>query len=1431
MGIDPLSVVAPARVKIVCVPVGRIKQSRFSSFVARLEEENVVRLGDVSPDNRPHSTLFSPLAYPAGRVLFEIRTSFPPKTHLALSPFELYRQPFVIVAVADYRGFEEISDSHGLPAEEVAKIDSHGTLSEDSVQTLLQHRHQLASEYSLALVHHVLVFDYDVSHQRLPEGLIGVPPPAQSMGTTMKTVMCDLTSQLLAEMASFARSLQEIRSIETPRVPRQSIQRPLSRYSGLSRPASADPNQATPSSMSDAQRNEHRMSELVDGATIAKVNSDHVWHGKALDYLLVVCLLYAWAGLGFHIPQIFYQVTDKIVPGSSKASKDTPASSHADLMVTSPDSSTGQTLQSLSSLLPDLVTTIQNLYSRAWTFSEDKLPQLAFSDTGLRFSKLLTIIAASNSMLTDTNLTQIVLNMQARQATVHSKTVLTFQAKADIAAFLFRSFPNADTDLSLAVADRTAILAGTVSILSELNYHRKRAFVMKELLEGLIPALVEARKRGAAEMGVHPAASLATLDIALYGAQRTPSHLPYGEDEIGLQSFLKRVSCEYGVDVGMGNRSNAADEVSPAETQGTDKTATSASLNSTKGSVQRAIYQASSKISGSLELKIDVLRLCINVCEALPDLEGVLQFSTELLRTSGSGIAPGPDNSSGSPSLSIEDQLRLWNNISRTVGVARQLGLKELSADYWDEFLLRGIEVVPSTSDIPIPHAKGDLEAVTKSNTDTSSGPFLYNPFRQDKPAKNAKPLVVAGEEAVFRVTLQNLYNFDLEIESIQLRPDNDNCDSVAQAVTVGPYRTQTVYLAVTPLEGGPLNVSGCIAKVRGCHERWFPLFDAPWSLKPNVKEPQSQWSAALLEKSSETRRLPEKGDARALKGPIPSSAALDVIPALPIIVLKSMSLSRSAIMLLEGETKTFTITLYNASRSVIADLILLTSEDSTTALLQAAREKKELPPTDLYELELASTKKPLRWCRAADEPDVVIEPGKELTLNIEVTGKPGLSGATIQVSYGHLGVSRSQIKDLFYTRQLSIPLAITVNASIDITRTDLLSFSSIFAWQNQQRQMHSPSTKKADSPPVQTRRPSSVSSRPKSHKFTANNENRFQSLLSRIGLSTNDNSHCLLCLDCRNSWPTPLSISIQVRSSHSEHITDSTQRSPSSDTSQKPGKSKTTIAYTVHESLLPGTTKRILLLLPRLRLPHAHNPIPILSAQKQFVVGTGPKTSYEAELNAREMYWYRETLLNLLQATWTEESTGRKGQINIRNIRLSERMINILKLPELETTMTLALPNVNANIDDLNDFDKKNKIEQMSPTTYLVPLSHPLVLTTTLTNHSNYLIHPLLRLQPRLAGNFQHSIALDLGRKLLIHGQLQKVLPVLAPGASVNSEVEVWVLGKGRWVVGGVVEEVRVLESEDISREDGDDVGDRKKRERRVWGIEEEVEVVGKGD
>jgi len=53
MAVDPLSPIAPARIRALLLPVGRIKRSRFLAFVELLQPQCMVRLGDVSPDPRP----------------------------------------------------------------------------------------------------------------------------------------------------------------------------------------------------------------------------------------------------------------------------------------------------------------------------------------------------------------------------------------------------------------------------------------------------------------------------------------------------------------------------------------------------------------------------------------------------------------------------------------------------------------------------------------------------------------------------------------------------------------------------------------------------------------------------------------------------------------------------------------------------------------------------------------------------------------------------------------------------------------------------------------------------------------------------------------------------------------------------------------------------------------------------------------------------------------------------------------------------------------------------------------------------------------------------------------------------------------------------------------------------------------------------------
>ena len=352
--------------------------------------------------------MFSPLAFPTGLIVYNMLVSVPPASHLALVPFELYREPLAIIGIAEGRDVADgnvgrdqsasLGDTNGAYEQETT---SHNELFGDLLECVMEMKEQ----YPSALVHQVFVFDYDASNP-LPASLIPVPSPENSKTTTMKTLMCDLTSLLLAEMTSYAKSLQALPNIQTPKplhderlshdyytnstIHPDGPSRPESRISSTpgsrsssadrslhrtsipahlasGRPSSAEGSRSTsqsngtrtppvtfeemdglpekhtvstdreksgrPSkdrvpvhgfgsgSFGERARNKARgrigvvigsmyllagrwpdaVKELVDSATIARANSDHVWHAKALDYILVCLLMYAWAGMDFEV--------------------------------------------------------------------------------------------------------------------------------------------------------------------------------------------------------------------------------------------------------------------------------------------------------------------------------------------------------------------------------------------------------------------------------------------------------------------------------------------------------------------------------------------------------------------------------------------------------------------------------------------------------------------------------------------------------------------------------------------------------------------------------------------------------------------------------------------------------------------------------------------------------------------------------------------------------------------------------------------------------------------------------------------------------------------------------------------------------------------------------------------------------------------------
>ena len=175
--------------------------------------------------------MFSPVAFPTGIILYDLLVANAPSSHASLVPFEIYRDTLGVIGIADgttrlgnRRPQNGVSEANGSVASLASESLSEGDSFTDLLGEVVSHKEQ----YPSALLHQIFVFNYDNADTELPMSIVPVPSLSESKTTTMKTLMCDFTSVLLAEMTSYARSLQALSNVETPKPIK--IDRPGSDY-------------------------------------------------------------------------------------------------------------------------------------------------------------------------------------------------------------------------------------------------------------------------------------------------------------------------------------------------------------------------------------------------------------------------------------------------------------------------------------------------------------------------------------------------------------------------------------------------------------------------------------------------------------------------------------------------------------------------------------------------------------------------------------------------------------------------------------------------------------------------------------------------------------------------------------------------------------------------------------------------------------------------------------------------------------------------------------------------------------------------------------------------------------------------------------------------------------------------------------------------
>lgn len=1364
--------------------------------------------------------MFSPLAYPDGAIIYDFITHMPPPSHLALTPFDLYREPMVIIALADGKEMEAATFSK--------RRSAHGTGStmiEKNARALYQELEDVRDNFQKALVHQVFIFDYGgppsaTNTPTVLEGIYAIPPVDQSSRTTIKTALGDISSHLLAEMTTLAKSFEAMTTIESPThystgnsdggwdgsdsvngLSRRNSQHSFPQANGRSASASvADRAQArmsmppvpsrptvhhasstpgrrpstpvrsglsnnvdgtqsdagsdtsTPDQVSSrpdsaqssrgdfgkkvpvqgfgpggandkwrlrgkgraavvigsmylqAGRWSDSLKELQEGATAARSLNDHIWHGKALELILINLFLLGWSGLEFQVPMVCYPTDDR-----GKSSK---ATQHAEI----PDQP--KHLRNLQVILPDLLDRILNLYSRKRAESE-KLPAFPFSEATIRACRIMVSLHLAGGELGKEALDMIVTGrLPAKQLTTSPRPLIS-PTRQHIVNTLFDAFPSSHAHALelLTTVDRVSILSGIASILGTIGFHRKKAMVVRELVSVLITGLVEGRTRGAADAGVHPAAGLLSMVPGDHRAAGVALDLTEGDIEQGIEAFLELLCRSYGI---VGYNISRSSNSSDLEDRDSDEAVAA-----------RIAQHDASRFFGFLSIKLNILRACINFSEALPDLNGVLKFSSDLLRVAGSGIAPGPRREDVTPAIYPDEQSRLATNIARNSDLAKRLGVPGAEAEYWDEFLVRGMTLEPlPTKRAPIPHAPSVLPGAVTERASQDVDPFIYNPFLK-KPDDVTEQYLVADEVATFRITMQNPYDVEAEIESIRLETTGARFEALPETTKIGPNRTMVMRLKGRAREKGQVNVTGAIVKVRGCRERRFPIYSHRWLPARDAKIKGTGFMTL------ENRQPPVRGMVPELR---PEQLSLNAIQPQPLLSIKSTTLPQSSVMILEGERKVFSITLQNQSPTPV-DFMLFSFRDSTQAPLQTALNNRDATPAELHEYELILMKKQALRLPKGNQRRY-IDAGGEATFDLEILGKPGLTSATVQIDYTHLGVPREEVSEQFYTRQVSVDLTVTVNAGIEVSRVDAL--------------------------PLHGEIP--------------------RALWDRFGFSApvEDGDYSLLTLDMRNVWPGHIMVQIESDDGMS-----------------------------LDESILPGNTTRVVIPVKRVFLEDPHAAIPSLNPAKerQFVVSSS-KISPEMERGNREAFWYREKILQTLRATWrTVSGPQRTGTLDLRNLRLTPRMVDVVKVPEIDIDISVETGDEPATSDEAVAY-----------------VDEAMQVKVSVTNRTTKPISPLVRLVPALR-NRSSNVALDHTRRIAWNGTLQQLLPQLQGKESADLVIGMTALCRGEFEFTATVEEVELWEDPEEKRQKQQGQQGRQRsdteaaldaalgmRERRMW-------------
>ncbi|KAJ1309581.1 hypothetical protein OPQ81_006354 [Rhizoctonia solani] len=158
-----------------------------------------------------------------------------------------------------------------------------------------------------------------------------------------------------------------------------------------------------------------------------------------------------------------------------------------------------------------------------------------------------------------------------------------------------------------------------------------------------------------------------------------------------------------------------------------------------------------------------------------------------------------------------------------------------------------------------------------------------------------------------------------------------------------------------------------------------------------------------------------------------------------------------------------------------------------------------------------------------------------------------------------------------------------------------------------------------------------------------------------------------------------------------------------------------------------PGATSRITIPIRRLSLSpeQVSREVPTLS-DRQFVVSKAGFTAIQQEL-----FWYRETLFDIVKGRWSEPGTGRTGEVSLRQQRLTLPMLETLRLEDITIQLSVAPDSIEDGVE----------INPLGVNKFRVPLNEFVQLRAEVRNLTSRHLPLILDIKPTRDTRLEHIL------------------------------------------------------------------------------------------